>query len=96
MALDYSVPELNYRQTIYTVAAGEAVNVDARHGKLNISVICGAGATATLNRIAALDATSAVDGDAQVACGAGVTSTPLDWPFYRVVVSGGTATVAVV
>lgn len=80
-----------------TLADGEAINVDCRRA-VRITVITAAGATATVSRVdsggAAAHTTGAknqftVAGDAR-------TTTDVDWPFYRVSVSGGSCRVGLV
>jgi len=82
---------------IYTLIDGAAHNIDAR-GALNLTIIAGAGATATYSRIDSKDAGSHTSGTENG--GTVSSSTKLtfqnDWPFYRISSSGGTTRVGLV
>lgn len=84
-----------FRQKVYSLAAGEAVVIDAR-GLSTITVITGAGATATVSRVDDDGASAHTTGTENQFTVAATTrtATTIDWPFFRVSVSGGSCRVA--
>ena len=82
-------------QAVTALADGAAVVLDAR-GFANLTVITGAGATATVSRVDAADADAHTTGTANSFTVAATTATvtPVDWPFYRISVAGGACRVA--
>ena len=82
-------------QGVTALADGGAAVVDAR-GFGNLTVITGAGATATVSRVDAADAAAHTTGTENSFTVAPTTATvtPVDWPFYRVSVAGGACRVA--
>lgn len=78
--LDYKLTE----KSVGTLAAGEAVNVDAR-GFLNLSVITATGCTATVSRVDSLAASAHTTGNNQFTVNEETLSTTeVDWAFYRI------------
>jgi hypothetical protein len=80
-----------------TLQDGEAIVVDCRR-VVRLSVITGAGATATVSRVDSGGATAHTTGASnQFTVGASSrTTTDVDWPFYRVSVAGGSCRVGTV
>ena len=85
---------LNHYRPVGHLADGEASVIDTR-GCLSLSIQAGAGATVTFSRVDAMDAEAHGDGQDAVAA-TEFNAIPVEWPFYRVSVAGGTAKVAVV
>lgn len=84
---------------LVTLAAGQSLVVQADNGRpgRNMTVIAGAGATVTVSRVNNHNSDSHEAGGGQFEVAAGtMTVTPVDWPFYRVSVAGGSCRVAVV
>jgi hypothetical protein len=78
------------------IAAGASRVIDATEG-FNLSVITGAGTTATIRRVDDMEAGDPGAHAADVAVAAASMETVLvDWPYYRVAAVGGVVRVALV
>ena len=86
-----------FQRKIISLAAGDAVTVDAR-GMKTMSVFAGSGATVTWSRVLSASDTTHGTGNLAVTAPAAsaLESLDVDWPFYRVSTAGGTALVCVV
>lgn len=82
-------------QAVTALADGAAVVLDAR-GFANLTVITGSGATVTVSRVDADDAAAHTTGTQNQFTVAATTNvvTPVDWPFYRCSVAGGSCRIA--
>lgn len=74
-----------------TLASGAAINIEIWRG-IRLTVIPGSGSTVTISKIDNLGV-AAHDSATSESTGVELTRT-IDWPFYRVSSSGGTARVA--
>lgn len=86
-----------FRQLPRVLGDGAVEVFDAR-GMAQLTVITGAGCTVTVSRVDTNDATEHTTGtENQFSVAASTrTATAVDWPFYRVSASGGTARAAMV
>ena len=77
---------------------GAAVVAPVTEGEVNLTVITAAGATATVSRVDSVDASAHTAGATNQFTIAATTRivTPVDWPFYRVSVAGGSCRVALI
>jgi hypothetical protein len=74
-----------------SLASGAAVVVDAR-GHSTLSIVAGAGATVTVSRVDSVSASAHTTGPNTFDVTAGTHSaTDVDWPYYRISASGGSA-----
>lgn len=83
---------------LYKLTDGLQVVVSPDYGEINLTVITGAGATATISRVDGVDATAHTAGATNQFTVAAETRavTPVDWPHYLVSVAGGDCRVATV
>jgi len=77
---------------VRTMAAGDAVNVDMR-GCIKLTLLPGAGATATVSRVSNTQATAHSTSTVTIPAD---NIIPIDWPFLRLSVAGGTLQFATV
>lgn len=76
---------------------GEKVSIAIQCDDKRISVITGAGATATISRVNGAEASEHIAGVGQYTVAAvALDSIEVDWPYYHVSVAGGTCRVAVI
>ena len=85
---------LNHFRPVYEMEEDEAMVADVR-GCVLLAITAGAGATVTYSRVDSKDA-GAHGSDTDTVTTGTFESIPVEWPFYRVSVAGGTAKVAVV
>lgn len=85
------------RGGVTSIAAGAALVIDARHCR-NLTIITGAGATATYSRVDSPTAIAHVSGAENGGTVAATTKlvTVVDWPWYRIDSAGGTTRVGIV
>lgn len=76
-----------------TLADGDAIVVPTGEG-IRLTIITGAGATATYSRVDDHDASA--HGTTGTVAASTRLSIDTDWPYYRVSVAGGTCRVAVI
>lgn len=86
-----------FGSVVTALAASEATVIDAR-GMSQLTIITGSGATATYSRVdthsASAHTTGTQNGDTVAATTKLVI--PVDWPFYRISVAGGTCRIGLV
>jgi hypothetical protein len=81
---------------LYQLDDGQSVVIPTYVGERNLTVITGAGATATISRVDDIGASAHTTGAENQFTVAATTRTvtAIDWPYYRISVAGGACRVS--